>query len=137
MIITSFLKPAVYCVRSSDSDECAGGQSCCSHFCRNYPGGYECSCRAGHRLNPDGCGCDGKSYQINWLFSMYCVVVQLVVKHIPNVLIALELTFSRPFKVQRQTQYAKIRQNPHGQQSFLCSREELWWNSFRICTVIY
>lgn len=48
----------------SDSDECVNGESCCSHFCENYPGGYECSCRTGHRLNPDGCDCDGKSVSI-------------------------------------------------------------------------
>ena len=49
------------CLPASDSDECASGESCCSHFCRNNPGGYECSCRAGYTLHPDGCGCDGKT----------------------------------------------------------------------------
>lgn len=67
------LKPALYhCVPSSDSDECVSGESCCSHFCRNYPGGYECSCRAGHGLNPDGCGCDGKSATLLAVYLEWC-----------------------------------------------------------------
>lgn len=58
----SMLSPTLFhCVLSSDTDECVSGESCCTHFCKNYPGGYECSCRTGHTLNPDGCGCDGKN----------------------------------------------------------------------------
>lgn len=42
-----------------DLDECLEESSCCEQDCTNYPGGYECYCRAGYRLNSDGCGCDG------------------------------------------------------------------------------
>ena len=42
-----------------DLDECETGSSCCEQDCTNYPGGYECYCGAGYRLNSDGCGCDG------------------------------------------------------------------------------
>lgn len=64
-----------HCVPSSDSDECVSGESCCRHFCRNYPGGYECSCRAGHRLNRDGCGCDGKRARLlAWGFLVFSVL---------------------------------------------------------------
>lgn len=43
-----------------DVEECETGDACCSQFCINYVGGYECSCKAGFRLHPDGCGCEGK-----------------------------------------------------------------------------
>lgn len=44
---------------SVDINECGNGSSCCEQECTNYPGGYECYCTAGHRLNADGCSCDG------------------------------------------------------------------------------
>lgn len=47
------------CLCVPDLDECVEETSCCEQDCTNYPGGYECYCRAGYRLNSDGCGCDG------------------------------------------------------------------------------
>ncbi len=47
-----------------DLEECEEGTSCCEQDCTNYPGGYECYCRAGYRLNADGCGCDGTSQPV-------------------------------------------------------------------------
>lgn len=44
----------------ADVDECGEQSSCCEQDCTNYPGGYECYCSAGYRLNSDGCSCDGK-----------------------------------------------------------------------------
>lgn len=52
----SFQSPCLLCL--ADFDEC-GEQSCCEQNCTNYPGGYECYCSAGYRLNSDGCSCDG------------------------------------------------------------------------------
>lgn len=76
------LKPTLYhCVPASDSDECVSGESCCSHFCRNYPGGYECSCRAGHRPNPDGCGCDGKSPRLLAVYLLWCFLLCSMLWH--------------------------------------------------------
>lgn len=49
----------------ADLDECEAGSSCCEQDCTNYPGGYECYCRAGYRLNADGCGCDGMHWPIH------------------------------------------------------------------------
>uniref|UniRef100_A0A3B3R8R4 EGF-like and EMI domain containing 1 n=1 Tax=Paramormyrops kingsleyae TaxID=1676925 RepID=A0A3B3R8R4_9TELE len=43
-----------------DFDECETGKACCSHFCKNYPGGYECHCEAGDRLHTDGCNCEAQ-----------------------------------------------------------------------------
>ncbi len=63
------------CVPSSDSDECASRESCCRHFCKNYAGGYECSCRAGYRLNPDGCGCDGEAACLVAVYQICCCLV--------------------------------------------------------------
>lgn len=92
-----------HCVPCSDSDECASGESCCSHFCRNYPGGYECSCRAGYRLNPDGCGCDGKSagllaVYLVWLYSVFYVVAQLCRTEIPSAHLLTNCPEMRLFK---------------------------------------
>lgn len=76
-VILLFLT-ALCVVPPSDSDECATGEACCSHFCRNSPGGYDCSCRAGHILNPDGCGCDGRSpgmfkvYLVRCFLALWC-----------------------------------------------------------------
>lgn len=47
------------CFCFPDLDECLEERSCCEQDCTNYPGGYECYCSAGYRLNSDGCGCDG------------------------------------------------------------------------------
>uniref|UniRef100_A0A671MG02 Zgc:158328 n=1 Tax=Sinocyclocheilus anshuiensis TaxID=1608454 RepID=A0A671MG02_9TELE len=44
------------CASSTDTDECENGEACCSHYCKNYPGGYECGCRPGY--TPNGCTCD-------------------------------------------------------------------------------
>lgn len=43
----------------ADVDDCANAP-CCQQACTNSPGGYECSCYAGYRLLPDGCGCEGE-----------------------------------------------------------------------------
>ena len=42
-----------------DHDECEHREACCSQVCKNSPGGYECNCRAGFRMQRDGCICAG------------------------------------------------------------------------------
>lgn len=39
-----------------DVNECEE-RSVCSHFCNNYIGGFNCSCRPSYHLNPDGTRC--------------------------------------------------------------------------------
>lgn len=51
--------PVGSCVCPTDIDDCANSP-CCQQVCANTPGGYECSCFAGYRLNTDGCGCEGE-----------------------------------------------------------------------------
>ncbi len=120
------LKPTLTrCVPSSDSDECASRESCCRHFCKNYAGGYECSCRAGYRLNPDGCGCDGEfclfgsSLPNLLLFSVFYVVVQLCKKQIFRAhLLTYCIIKINPFKA--------ILQNKKGKQKiFLTTQQNL------------
>ena len=45
-----------------DVDECAGGKDGCSHICANTPGGFECKCRSGYRLNTDQKTCIGEGF---------------------------------------------------------------------------
>lgn len=58
-----FQSPCLLCL--ADVDECGEQSSCCEQDCTNYPGGYECYCSAGYRLNPDGCSCDGMFNPLN------------------------------------------------------------------------
>jgi hypothetical protein len=53
------MAPVGSCVCPTDIDDCANSP-CCQQVCANTPGGYECSCFAGYRLNTDGCGCEGE-----------------------------------------------------------------------------
>lgn len=55
-----FVLTDALCFPSLDIDDCDARSHCCQQDCYNYPGGYECVCYAGYRLNTDGCGCDGK-----------------------------------------------------------------------------
>jgi len=48
------------CPLLAELDECETGESCCSQFCINHAGGYECACKAGFQPNADGCACDGE-----------------------------------------------------------------------------
>ena len=57
----AFLKS--YFTIPTDHDECAGNIHGCHQGCVNYPGGYNCSCKSGYRLNTsDFKSCDGKVY---------------------------------------------------------------------------
>lgn len=51
--------PVGSCMYPADIDDCANSP-CCQQVCANTPGGYECNCYAGYRLNPDGCACEGE-----------------------------------------------------------------------------
>lgn len=59
-LVITFLSSSFSCL--TDVDECEEQSSCCEQDCSNYPGGYECYCSAGYRLNSDGCSCDGTQY---------------------------------------------------------------------------
>ena len=41
----------------SDIRECEADNGGCDHICTDFPGGYNCSCKAGY--NPDGSSCRG------------------------------------------------------------------------------
>ena len=45
---------------ATDVDECLTNNGGCDHFCHNYYGGHECSCRPGYTLQDDGRECVGK-----------------------------------------------------------------------------
>ena len=45
---------------TTDVDECRTNNGGCDHFCHNYYGGHECSCRPGYTLEDDGHECVGK-----------------------------------------------------------------------------
>ena len=50
-----------------DHDECKGNVHGCEQQCLNVPGGYNCACSAGYRLNAqDSKTCDG----------ILCMIVQ-------------------------------------------------------------
>ena len=46
-----------------DVDECYQQGAVCSHGCRNFLGGYECSCPEGFFMSSDGKTCFGISIQ--------------------------------------------------------------------------
>ena len=44
-----------------DYNECVDGTAQCAHNCTDIIGGYNCSCRDGYELEPDGHNCTGKT----------------------------------------------------------------------------
>ncbi|KAM9604693.1 LOW QUALITY PROTEIN: uncharacterized protein ACIGJ3_022385 [Trichechus inunguis] len=61
-----------------DLDECESGEACCAQLCVNYLGGYECGCKEGFRISPDGCGYDGKFLRSNTKYVDECLDVSIV-----------------------------------------------------------
>lgn len=47
------------CLQFLDVDECAGSHGC-GQLCKNLPGGFECQCQQGYRLEADQKTCVGK-----------------------------------------------------------------------------
>ena len=43
----------------TDIDQCLESNGGCSQICRNLIPGFECDCRQGFELNPDGFTCRG------------------------------------------------------------------------------
>jgi Calcium-binding EGF domain len=50
---------AVCCI--ADVDECSRAKHGCSVKCHNFPGGYNCTCHDGYKLNDDNRTCSGKT----------------------------------------------------------------------------
>lgn len=48
------------CLNFLDVDECAGSSHGCKQLCKNLPGGFECQCQLGYRLEADQKTCVGK-----------------------------------------------------------------------------
>ena len=63
----------MYCL---DVDECNEGLENCDHNCTNVDGSFECSCRHGFRLAPDGHSCFGLSdvlhFRLTHKFLLVC-----------------------------------------------------------------
>lgn len=69
-----------------DLDECEPGDACCSQFCINYLGGYECSCKSGFCLNPDGCVWEGKLLRLSSPGARHCcrILEQMFHRDLPK-----------------------------------------------------
>lgn len=66
MVKIFYFKPLTVTICFTDVDECLTDNGGCDHFCHNYYGGHECSCRPGYTLQDDGRECVGKRCQLIW-----------------------------------------------------------------------
>lgn len=48
----------------TDIDECQVDNGTCQEVCNNTLGSFECDCRAGFTLQPDGVTCGGTAYAL-------------------------------------------------------------------------